>query len=465
MKRVRLAAIATALAVFANSPMLAQGRSVPAIPAEFPPASYEGRQYVDSSGCIFVRAGVGGNVTWVPRLSRDRKQLCGFQPTRTATRTTPETKAGQQTASATPRPKPSASVAKPSSAQPARSKTTAQQPRRARSPATMEPMTASRPKANPGPATVAAPVRQPHAPRATRLAEPAPGGTACATRSGVSAAYTVQRKGSPIRCGPQKAPHVTYVRRATASSNPADAITARRETVRPGMTATRETVSPRTRIAPAGVYSRQRISQAGVRIPPGMEAVWDDDRLNPKRAHQTFEGIDRSAVMWTNTVPRRLIDRRTGADAIHRYPGLQPPYTSFEAQRAAGITVATQGRVVPEPQTRQRVARTQIAAQRETPSTRATVSTRSSAPDTPVTRTEPASHRYAQVGIFADQTQAKAAAQRIVRSGLPARRGNLTRDGRSLTLVLAGPFSTQAQLTGATKRLRSLGFSNVTLRK
>lgn len=57
---------------------LAEG---PRGPAERPPPGFAGPQYVDSRGCVFLRAGLAGRPAWVPRLTRDRRPLCGHPPT------------------------------------------------------------------------------------------------------------------------------------------------------------------------------------------------------------------------------------------------------------------------------------------------------------------------------------------------------------------------------------------------
>ncbi len=64
-----------------GQPVLAQDTL---LPAEQPPASFEGREYVDSRGCVFLRSTFGGQVTWVPRFGADRQPICNGQTTDTS---------------------------------------------------------------------------------------------------------------------------------------------------------------------------------------------------------------------------------------------------------------------------------------------------------------------------------------------------------------------------------------------
>ncbi len=81
---LRVCSIVSCLGLGAAS---AQSLSDTNSPAELPPAGFTASQYVDSNGCLFIRAGLNGNVTWVPRVNRNRELLCGFQPTVVATAT------------------------------------------------------------------------------------------------------------------------------------------------------------------------------------------------------------------------------------------------------------------------------------------------------------------------------------------------------------------------------------------
>ena len=84
MKITRIIALAIIAGTTGAAGIQAQTLRETSPPSEFPPASYKGKQYVDSRGCIYIRAGIDGNVTWVPRVSRSRKQICGYAPTKLA---------------------------------------------------------------------------------------------------------------------------------------------------------------------------------------------------------------------------------------------------------------------------------------------------------------------------------------------------------------------------------------------
>ena len=74
---------------------------------------------------------------------------------------------------------------------------------------------------------------------------------------------------------------------------------------------------PRTYVAPARVYRSQQSSRAGISVPEGMKPVWDDDRLNPRRAHQTDEcarvlGLDLAHL----PSPFLSAEKRIGRDSV-----------------------------------------------------------------------------------------------------------------------------------------------------
>ena len=167
----------------------AQGLQV-SPPAEFPPSSYTASQYVDSRGCVYVRAGVDGVVSWVPRVSRQRTPICGQQPS---------------------------------------------------------------------------------------LVSPDP---------------IVVAEAAPVVITPQRV--VPSVPRRTVQSQK--------------YTRSHVTPQPRVyqeRIVPKHVYDAQ--GNTLPKVPKGYKPAWEDDRLNPHRAHMTRQGYRATQQIWSNTVPRKLL--------------------------------------------------------------------------------------------------------------------------------------------------------------
>ncbi len=252
MTFTKFAIVAVSICGFAASTASAQSLRSNTGPAEFPPSDYTASQYVDSTGCVYIRAGVDGAVEWVPRVTRDRKIVCGAEPTLRTVR-------------------------------------------------------ANAPLEINGAVEVSAPLTNSIAPQPTLMRR------APATVSATSQVQKQQTRHAPAK-------NVTLVRRPVAPQTVTLA------------EATSSGMSLRTRVMPKHVYLNRQQAK-GLKVPHGYKFVWEDDRMNPRRAEQNLAGIIATKLVWTDTVPRRLIDPATGRDLTGQV-ALVYPYTDVVSQRA-----------------------------------------------------------------------------------------------------------------------------------
>lgn len=350
MMSARILGTAFFAVVLGTAPLMAQDRD-PYVPAELPPDSFEGVQYVDSTGCAFIRAGVSGETSWVPRFTEEREPVCGLPPTFAGSDQT--------------------RVAEVEPAEPA--------------PPPRQETEASRPSPTPKSQVAdAQPVRQPSpdsAPERERTVRIARGdATYCPNYDAVGQRATRTTKGRPVRCGAQL-------------KHPVDGL--------------------RTD-GPGGVVWQP---QGGDRsMPEGYRIVWKDDRLNPHRGRGTDAGDAQMKTVWTETVPRKLVDDE---------PAATVPYTTT----APKVTASSRNAATATPQPG-------AAAQAAT------------------------GDRYVQVGSFGVPSNAIDTAARFERMGMPVRTTRVQSGGRTLQVVMVGPFASQADLVAALRAARSAGFGD-----
>ncbi|MGH1355809.1 MAG: SPOR domain-containing protein [Thalassovita sp.] len=414
--------------ILGGSGAVAQGLGGSGIPAEFPPTSYKSKQYVDSRGCVFIRAGVDGNVTWVPRVTRSRQPICGAQPTFAKAAPKPAPKPA-----AKPAPKPKVAQApKPAPKKVVRAKPVPQRVVRATAPVPIAPK----------PVIVKAPAPKRVAPARIEAPKMA---SAC-TNFGASGKYMT---GSGLRCGPQAESPVSF-------NDGSSGVVAAAPVLKPAKVRTPAVVSPRavapqTRIVPKHVYASQVEAKQGVHLPTGYRHVWTDDRLNPRRAQQTAAGKAQMDLVWTKTVPRKLIDPRSGKDMTRFHPNVVYPYTNLAQQQRADAFA--------------HIKKTPVVASKGT--TRKAVKPRAvvSSKSAPATKPVRASgKKYVQVGTFGVPANAQRTAARLQNSGLPVRIGRYSKGGKQYQIVMAGPFGSAQQLGAALSAARRAGFRDAFLR-
>lgn len=79
-RRMKAVHLVLALGVVCAAPAFGQTTAPVTGPSEVPPASYAGRDYVDSRGCAFARATVNGATRWMTRVDAAGQPVCGLTP-------------------------------------------------------------------------------------------------------------------------------------------------------------------------------------------------------------------------------------------------------------------------------------------------------------------------------------------------------------------------------------------------
>jgi hypothetical protein len=264
--------------------------------------------------------------------------------------------------------------------------------------------------------------------------------TACAGASAVSQRYL---SGTNVRCGPQTAA-ISSGRRVAGGQ---------------GYNGQGNSINGATRVVPKHVLVQRQNTQ-NLPLPKGYARVWEDDRLNPNRAEQSLAGQAAAKLIWTNTVPRRLINQANGRDVTASVP-LVYPYLDVATQtRDLGVVsiVRRDGQVLKRIQ--RNSARAYTPARQPTLSSRSVPKPKAKAPVRAVPKA--AASQVVQVGTYRTQSSAQTVAKRLQRMGMPVRIGKFNRGGQTLRMVLVGPFGRDAaqQLSA----VRRAGYNNAFLR-
>ena len=245
-------------------------------PANYPPASFTGQQFVDNDGCVYLRAGFGGTVNWVPRVNASHRPLCNYPPTfgpavaaALAADMAPEPLV--MTPPAAPRPL----FAKPYVG----------------NPIPLVPMA-------PALQVIAAPAPQPLVPAQPAYRATVTSGQAqCFTNSPRLETVLLRSGGTALVCTRGDGTLTGWRSPLFAKGVIGGALTPR---MMQGATLTTAYAAP---VQTTPLQSANTIPKP----PKGYRLAWRDDRLNPLRGLGTAAGQAQQDQIWTRTIPAKLI--------------------------------------------------------------------------------------------------------------------------------------------------------------
>lgn len=409
-------------------------------PANLPPKSYRGMQFVDARGCLFLRAGFGGSTGWVARVDYSHKPICGMVPTGSA--------AAQAAVTADMAPDPKASAPQVAAKTAAVAAPVAEAPSAPQKNGTgLAWLFGTAPEA-PAPKVAAMPA--PVAPAAPSYQADAVAtfvsGVQCYANApklesvnvtGGTALVCTRGDGSTNGWRPPMIANATQAQVA-AKTAPAMAepvampapvvMPAQIVQVAPIKVAPVQIIMPK---APAPQSIAQTVALqpstpqpvkrafAVPKPPKGWVMAWQDDRLNPMRGIGTAQGQAQQDQIWTRTVPMVLV-----GDPLPKQSGLGG---------ILGMHVAV-----------------------------STMSAPQSLAGTGATATS--AGQSIQIGSFSDPANAAGAMAQLAALGLSVSTFPTKRNGKVYQVVSAGPFGSAAEANAGLADVRGAGFSDAYLR-
>ena len=396
------AILAVGFCVFSVQPIEAQSIRAVGGPAELPPADFQGQQYVDSRGCVFMRAGLSGRTTWVARIGQDRRPICNDV-------SMAEAKARLALPEAAVQPMPEAVVQKQPLAKAAgKPMATVASNMRADSQMGVQP-----PMIVPGLTDGAAPAPVAKVSASTFAVQPVSGTARCPAAAPILQRMALQSGGTVLVCTRRDGLAMGWL----SPGYPAGV----GGTI---LDAAGQPVSYSGKVAPpsgqaavdAGVHVQTVIAGAPIAVHHAEKiqyvAAWKDGRLNPLRGKGTAEGWAMQAEVWTQKTPAKLV-------------------TAQPAKTREGKLRVTESTMSP------RQAVSQVAG---------------------------SAARYVQVGTFGNPNNVANVAGALAAMGLPVSKSRLSKAGQDLVIVFAGPFDTTQAAQSALGMARQAGFGDAFLR-